>query len=209
MLKRFRNVFDFAYRRYTDVAQAEAQAREAQIELGLERVRARAMAMQNIRMSWLTLLIPLFKELIRLDFALTRCYIYIIDPDSLSLRAWTFNTEIDALPESYYIKYLDLPYYKALIEAWKERKQKFVYELGGEEKKAIDLVLLNETEYSRLPEAVKSGMKWLLTGSFYPTRSIILGDCKPGDWNRYRMKTSKSSVALGKFLILLIPVLMT
>jgi signal transduction histidine kinase len=47
ILKRFRNVFDFAYRRYTDVAQAEAQAREAQIELALERVRARTMAMQK------------------------------------------------------------------------------------------------------------------------------------------------------------------
>ncbi|MEQ1798615.1 MAG: ATP-binding protein [Lacibacter sp.] len=47
VLKRFRNVFDFAYRRYADVAQAEAQAIEAQIELALERVRARTMAMQH------------------------------------------------------------------------------------------------------------------------------------------------------------------
>ncbi|MBK8087902.1 MAG: nuclear transport factor 2 family protein [Chitinophagaceae bacterium] len=47
VLKRFRNVFDFAYRRYADVAQAEAQAKEAQIELALERVRARTMAMQH------------------------------------------------------------------------------------------------------------------------------------------------------------------
>ena len=47
LLKRFRNVFEFAYRRYADVAQAEAQAREAEIELALERVRARTMAMQH------------------------------------------------------------------------------------------------------------------------------------------------------------------
>ncbi len=47
MLKRFRNVFEFAYRRYIDVAQAEAQAREVKIELALERVRARTMAMQH------------------------------------------------------------------------------------------------------------------------------------------------------------------
>src|SRR6187399_1201010 len=47
VLKRFRNVFAFAYRRYMDVAQAEAQAREAQIELALERVRAKTMAMQK------------------------------------------------------------------------------------------------------------------------------------------------------------------
>jgi serine phosphatase RsbU (regulator of sigma subunit) len=47
ILKRFRNVFDLAYRRYNDIALAEAQAREAQIQLALERVRARTMAMQK------------------------------------------------------------------------------------------------------------------------------------------------------------------
>ncbi len=47
ILKRFRNVFDLAYKRYVDITNAEAQAREAEIELALERVRARTMAMQN------------------------------------------------------------------------------------------------------------------------------------------------------------------
>ncbi len=47
ILKRFRNVFDLAYRRYSDIKQAEAQARESEIELALERVRARTMAMQK------------------------------------------------------------------------------------------------------------------------------------------------------------------
>jgi len=46
-LKRFRNVFEIAYQRYTDITLAEQQAREAQIELALERVRARTMAMQK------------------------------------------------------------------------------------------------------------------------------------------------------------------
>ncbi len=47
LLKRFRNVFDFAYRRYTDVANAESQAKESQIEASLERVRASAMSMHK------------------------------------------------------------------------------------------------------------------------------------------------------------------
>ena len=47
LLKRFRNVFDFAYRRYMDVAQAEAQAREAKIEMALERARTQSMLMQH------------------------------------------------------------------------------------------------------------------------------------------------------------------
>ena len=47
LFKRFRNVFEFSYRRYLDIEKAEAQAREAQVQLSLERVRARTMAMHN------------------------------------------------------------------------------------------------------------------------------------------------------------------
>ncbi len=47
ILKRFRNVFDLAYRRYNDITLAEAQAREAQIEASLERVRSTSMAMHK------------------------------------------------------------------------------------------------------------------------------------------------------------------
>jgi len=47
VLKRFRNVFELAYRRYTDVTTAEAQAREAKIEAALERVRSKSMAMHK------------------------------------------------------------------------------------------------------------------------------------------------------------------
>lgn len=47
ILKRFRNVFDLAYRRYEDISLAEAQAKEAQIEASLERVRAKAMSMHG------------------------------------------------------------------------------------------------------------------------------------------------------------------
>ena len=47
LFKRFRNVFELAYRRYLDIEKAEAQAREAQIEAALERVRSQSMAMRT------------------------------------------------------------------------------------------------------------------------------------------------------------------
>ncbi|WP_350339323.1 ATP-binding protein, partial [Altibacter sp.] len=47
ILKRFRNVFTFAYKRYTDLAHAEAQAREAKIEAALEKVRSVALSMDE------------------------------------------------------------------------------------------------------------------------------------------------------------------
>ena len=46
LLKKFRNVFELAYKRYTDIALAEVQTREAKIEASLERVRAVAMGMK-------------------------------------------------------------------------------------------------------------------------------------------------------------------
>ena len=47
LFKRFRNVFELAYRRFIDIEQAAAQARDAQIEAALERVRAKVMAMNS------------------------------------------------------------------------------------------------------------------------------------------------------------------
>ncbi|MEE9429906.1 MAG: SpoIIE family protein phosphatase [Melioribacteraceae bacterium] len=46
-LNRFSNVFTFAYKRYNDLATAEARAREVQIELSLERIRVQALAMKE------------------------------------------------------------------------------------------------------------------------------------------------------------------
>src|SRR4029079_5554166 len=80
LFKRFRNVFELAYRRYLDIEKAKAQAREAQIELGLERVRARAMAMQHSG-ELADLVSTLFKELTQLDFSLTSCIIWINNPE--------------------------------------------------------------------------------------------------------------------------------
>ena len=45
LFKRFRNVFELAYRRFLDIEKALAQAREAQIETALEKVRSRSLAM--------------------------------------------------------------------------------------------------------------------------------------------------------------------
>jgi hypothetical protein len=77
VLKRFRNVFQLAYRRYTDIEQAEVQAREARIEASLERVRSRAMAMQNSGELG-ELVATVFAELTKLDFNITSSIIWII-----------------------------------------------------------------------------------------------------------------------------------
>jgi hypothetical protein len=67
ILKRFRNVFELAYRRYNDIALAEEQAREAKIEAALEKVRAVAMSM-NKPDDLLNVCEVLFTEFHKLEF---------------------------------------------------------------------------------------------------------------------------------------------
>ncbi|HTQ63705.1 MAG TPA: ATP-binding protein [Puia sp.] len=169
ILQRFAGVFEQTYTRFLDLQNAEAQAREAQIELALERVRARAMAMQNSN-ELSELVAILFDELVKLDLILARCIIWIFDNETLSARVWMANSEDKRIANSYYIKPLEHPYYKAVIKAWKEKIPKWTYELSGSNKKSIDDLLLNDTDLSKLPETVKSGIRssqhTIISGSF-------------------------------------------
>ena len=158
ILQRFRNVFDLAYSRYTDITKAEAQAREAQIELGLERVRARAMAMQKSD-ELSELVDTVFKELTKLDFALSWCIINIIDEDSLSNMVWAANPNIDKAPDSYYMKFEDYPFHDAMMNGYKERATKYIYVLEGIEKRVYDEYLFKETEFRKVPEEAQAASR--------------------------------------------------
>jgi signal transduction histidine kinase len=167
--KRFAKVFEQAYTRFLDLQKAEAQSREAQIELGLERVRARAMAMQKSD-ELAELVDTVFKELTKLDFALTWCMINIIDENSLSNVVWTINSEAGKFPESFHMKFEDYPFHHAMMKQWKERNAKSVYVLEGQEKKIYDEYLFNETEFRSVPAAAQAASrameKYVVTFSF-------------------------------------------
>jgi signal transduction histidine kinase len=76
--KRFRNVFELAYRRYIDIEKALAQAREARIEASLERVRAKAMAMHSSQDLSSTIGV-FYKELESLDLTPRRCGVGLLN----------------------------------------------------------------------------------------------------------------------------------
>lgn len=169
ILQRATAVFSFAYKRFCDLQKAEAQAREAQTEAALERVRARAMAMHNSE-ELSSLVAVLFHELTKLNLLLSRCIIWIFNPRDLSARLWMANSEENDGARSYFVRKLDHPYYHAILEGWKQRKTKWVYELKGREKKAIDALLLKDTELAQLPPSVKKGIltsdHTVVSGSF-------------------------------------------
>ena len=155
---KFANEFGRAYQRFLDLQKAEAQAREAQIELGLERVRARAMAMQKSD-ELSELVDTVFKELTKLDFALTWCIINIIDGSSMSNKVWAANPDINKAPESYHMLFEDYPFHHAMMKGWKKRKTKYVYTLEGLEKKTYDDYLFKETEFKINPEAAQAASR--------------------------------------------------
>ena len=111
-----------------------------------------------------------FKELTKLDFALTWCIINIIDEPSLSNTVWAANPDINKAPESYHMLFEDYPFHHAMMKGWKERRTKDVYVLEGQEKKIYDEYLFNETEFRRVPAAAQAASrameKYVVTFSF-------------------------------------------
>ena len=158
LFKKFRNVFELAYRRFLDIQQAVAQAREAQIELGLERVRARAMAMQKSD-ELKELIGTVFTELIKLDFVLTRCLIMIYDPATKGSTWWMANSEAPSDPIGLFVQHHELPPYLAYVKAWQERNPRWQYVLEGKIKEEWDDYLFSQTELAQLPDFVIDGMK--------------------------------------------------
>ncbi|MEQ1587817.1 MAG: ATP-binding protein, partial [Cyclobacteriaceae bacterium] len=157
ILKRFGKTFEQVYIRFLDLQKAELQTRQAQIELGLERLRAHAMAMKKSE-ELADVIAVVFTELTKLHFALTRAMIWMFDEDAYTYRVWMANSEVDKTPGTFQMP-IEHPYHKKLLNIWKERKDKWVYELKGEEKKDLDDYLFTKTIAANLPEEVKAGMR--------------------------------------------------
>src|SRR5436190_8274916 len=103
VLKRFRNVFNLSYQRYTDIALAEAQAREARIETALERVRAVAMAMKKSE-ELVSVSEVMYNELVSLGFSNIRnAQIAIENEDRQSFVTYVHSDhEIHTIKEAPY-----------------------------------------------------------------------------------------------------------
>ncbi|MGB5781786.1 MAG: ATP-binding protein [Eudoraea sp.] len=136
----------------------EQKNRELEIEASVERVRSKAMAMQNSD-ELSELVDTVFKELTKLDLALSWCMINIIDEPSMSNIVWGANPEIGKAPESYHMLFEDYRFHHEMFKAWKEKKDKWVFVLKGAEKEIYDAYLFNETEFRRVPEAVQKEMR--------------------------------------------------
>ncbi len=133
LFKRFRNVFDLAYRRYLDIEQAEAQAREAQIEASLERVRSRSMAMQKSE-EMVEASNVLFSELHKLGIEAIRTGVGTVDSKKETVVVWSSqlveNNEIKILGE---VPKNAHPFFEGYFAAWQNKEPWFTYTMHGNE----------------------------------------------------------------------------
>src|SRR5438477_832129 len=134
MFKRFRNVFELAYRRFMDIEQAIAQAREAQIQLALEKVRARTMAMQKSDELSETayLLFQQFMELGENPIQIT-IGIFNEDKGMIEFRITGFDGSGSKIDQAYHIPIEEPLLMQKIYSAWKQKKKSIVIELTGKE----------------------------------------------------------------------------
>jgi len=134
ILNKIRNVFDLAYRRYADIAQAEAHAREAKIEAALERVRSRSMAMHTSEELADTASI-LFEQLNALGELPDRVGICIINEEQKVFEQWVTNQEGKYLGHRIIASIEEPTSMMKLYNGWKEKKDHLIIDLQDHELK--------------------------------------------------------------------------
>ena len=140
------------------------------------------MAMQNSN-DLDALISHLFYESTKLDFVLDRCIVMIVEPETLDTTWVLSNPETPSEPTNHLVRYHEYKPYLAYIDAWKNRTEKWLYMLEGDEKKKLGPASFYQTELSKLPEPVKQGMQVLksirLNSSFSNFGSITLSSFEP------------------------------
>ena len=131
LFKRFRNVFELAYRRFVDIEKAQAQAREAQIEASLERVRAKSMAMHHSD-DLISVINVVKEQLIQLGFHFHGAN-FVTDYSDKGYTMWLAAPN-ESFPSKIYVPQLQQKLFKGVAEAVEKGLDFTTYTLSFEEK---------------------------------------------------------------------------
>ncbi len=123
LFKRFRNVFELAYRRFTDIQKAEAQAREAQIEAALEKVRSRSLAMKQSQ-ELQEVISTVFVQMQNLGIKADASLINILSDESKDFYLW-IGTVGQTYAQKIRIPYMKHPVFDVFYEA-RDRGETFM-----------------------------------------------------------------------------------
>ena len=102
------------------------------------------------------LVATVFSELTKLEFNITSSIIWIHNSQQNTEELWAASPEFNKPAQPIQLKSFYHPFFKSIINAWKERDQKWIYELTGEEKKNFeDLFFL---DVGNVPDSLKTAL---------------------------------------------------
>ncbi|MEO8766350.1 MAG: ATP-binding protein [Ginsengibacter sp.] len=170
ILERSRNVFALAYRRYIDVALAEAQAKAAKIEAALERVRSRAMSMQKSE-DLADAVGIVFEELDTLNMGTLRCGISIINKEKHTTNIWsTIKSEKGTVVQVTGDESMDIhPLLQGAYSAW-FKQEDYSYLLQGDDLKRFYKALGN-TNF-KLPDTTHGDTQQYMYVAHFPAGGL-------------------------------------
>ena len=155
LFKRFRNVFELAYRRYLDIEKALAQATEAMIEAALERVRSRSMAMHKSD-EVMDVAVTVYDELQKLDFKFGAATIIIMDEKTGNMEHWLAGFIQKNHVESYQVNNSEHPLHAAQLAGWREGAKFVSIEMSGSALKSYAKEMFTQSGYRNLPDEEKA-----------------------------------------------------
>jgi signal transduction histidine kinase/tetratricopeptide (TPR) repeat protein len=155
LFKRFRNVFELAYRRYLDIEKAQAQAREAQIEAALEKVRSRSLAVHKSD-EFNEVIKVVFEMLQELEIPMTSVSLNIAIDDSKDTDAYICGFGEKGLALSHIrLIYFDHPIANDRYDAYKKGLDFFTKTYSAEEKNSFFEYQFEVSELKNIPPDIK------------------------------------------------------
>ena len=131
LFKRFRNVFELAYRRYLDIEKAEAQATEANIEAALEKVRSKANAMHHSE-GLRDVIKEVHSQLRHLEFRFDSAD-FLTDYTDKGYNIWLATVD-PTIPSPIFVPYFNHRIFHLLNEEVRQGHDFFTFRLTQEEK---------------------------------------------------------------------------
>jgi signal transduction histidine kinase len=139
-------------------AELESKNKELAIESALERVRSRTMAMQNSN-ELSDVVSALYQQMETLGFAKYGCELILCNEKSGLLEYWHTNPMQSSVPECYCVSPEVHAFFKKVWKAWKQKTPMLVIEMKNQEKRKLDVALLEKTDFKRLDKKTKN---WIL-----------------------------------------------
>ena len=131
LFKRFKNVFELAYRRYLDIEKAMAQVREAKVEAALEKVRSRTMGMQKSE-ELKEIIQVVYEQFVHLNILIEHAGFIMDYKASHDMNIW--HADMHHVPSQVTIPYFDSPHWNSFNEAKAKGVEFFANKLDFEVK---------------------------------------------------------------------------